>query len=156
MTDPYNGMLLRNNEQEQTIDTFNNRMNVKMNMPHERSKACTIIPLTWNSGKCKLIHTVKRQISGHWDVERSRGQTHNGTRKSGRGWWKCSDLNSGGGLMSIRSCQNYGTPHLKEMPFIAQNNIFLKVFAVKGEKGKEQRQPPTCFWRLQQTADLTP
>lgn len=47
--------------------------------------------------------------------------------------------------MSIRSCQNYGTPHLKEMPFIAQNNIFLKVFAVKGEKGKEQRQPPTCF-----------
>lgn len=47
--------------------------------------------------------------------------------------------------MSIHSCQNYGIPRFKEMPFIIQNTIFLKVFAVKGEKGKEQRQPPTRF-----------
>lgn len=71
-----------------------------------------IIPLTGNSRGCKLIYTVRQQISGHHDTEQS-GVHHTMEQGNFGGDGNVPILNSGGGLISIHSCQNYGTLHLK-------------------------------------------
>ena len=73
--------------------------------------SCTI-PFTCNSRECKLIYTVRQHISGHHDTEQS-GVHHTIEQGNLGGDGNALILNSGGGLISIHSCQNYRTLHLK-------------------------------------------